>query len=121
MDVDAVKSLEDIKGRKVGIVGEGDEGNYLYRAMMNEVGYPTEANQLVVTGAVTQAAEALKKGTVDVEIWADTQRSLTEAQGYMFRNPWLAVYPGLVIFLTVLAINFLGDALRDALDPRSRG
>jgi peptide/nickel transport system permease protein len=32
----------------------------------------------------------------------------------------LAVYPGLVIFLTVLAINFLGDALRDALDPRSR-
>jgi peptide/nickel transport system permease protein len=46
---------------------------------------------------------------------------LTEAQGYMFRNPWLAVYPGLVIFLTVLAINFLGDALRDALDPRSRG
>ena len=46
---------------------------------------------------------------------------LTEAQGYMFRNPWLAVYPGLIIFLTVLAINFLGDALRDALDPRSRG
>jgi peptide/nickel transport system permease protein len=46
---------------------------------------------------------------------------LTEAQGYMFRNPWLAVYPGLVIFLTVLAINFLGDALRDALDPRSKG
>jgi peptide/nickel transport system permease protein len=45
---------------------------------------------------------------------------LTEAQGYMFRNPWLAVYPGLVIFLTVLAINFLGDALRDALDPRLR-
>jgi peptide/nickel transport system permease protein len=45
---------------------------------------------------------------------------LTESQGYMFRNPLLAVYPGLVIFLTVLAINFLGDALRDALDPRSR-
>jgi len=46
---------------------------------------------------------------------------LTEAQGYMFRNPWLAVYPGVVIFLAVLAVNFLGDALRDALDPRSRG
>ena len=43
---------------------------------------------------------------------------LTEAQGYMFRSPWLAVYPGLVIFFVVLAINFLGDALRDALDPR---
>ncbi len=43
---------------------------------------------------------------------------LTEAQGYIFRNPWLAVYPGLVIFFVVLAINFVGDALRDALDPR---
>ncbi len=45
---------------------------------------------------------------------------LTEAQGYMPRNPWLATYPGIIIFLTILAINFLGDALRDALDPRSR-
>lgn len=43
---------------------------------------------------------------------------LTDAQTYMFRNPWLAVYPGLLIFLVVLAINFVGDALRDALDPR---
>ncbi|HXY93476.1 MAG TPA: ABC transporter permease [Acidimicrobiia bacterium] len=31
---------------------------------------------------------------------------------------WLTVFPGLVIFLTVLAVNFLGDGLRDALDPR---
>jgi peptide/nickel transport system permease protein len=43
---------------------------------------------------------------------------LSGAQGYIFRNPWLAVYPGLVIFLVVLAVNFVGDALRDALDPR---
>jgi peptide/nickel transport system permease protein len=43
---------------------------------------------------------------------------LTGAQGVMFRNPMLAVYPGMVIFFVVLAINFVGDALRDALDPR---
>jgi peptide/nickel transport system permease protein len=43
---------------------------------------------------------------------------LTGAQGFMFRNPMLAVYPGLVIFFVVLSINFVGDALRDALDPR---
>lgn len=43
---------------------------------------------------------------------------LSQAYAYMLRNPWLAVYPGLFIFFTVLAINFLGDALRDALDPR---
>ncbi|MGI8690927.1 MAG: ABC transporter permease, partial [Thermomicrobiales bacterium] len=31
---------------------------------------------------------------------------------------WMAVGPGLMIFLTVLSINFIGDGLRDALDPR---
>ena len=34
--------------------------------------------------------------------------------------PWVAVYPGLAIALTVLGLNLLGDALRDALDPRLR-
>ena len=33
---------------------------------------------------------------------------------------WLTVFPGLAIFLTVLAVNFVGDGLRDALDPRQR-
>ncbi|BDG61830.1 oligopeptide ABC transporter permease [Caldinitratiruptor microaerophilus] len=43
---------------------------------------------------------------------------LFKAQEYMLTNPWLAVYPGLCIFLTVLAVNFVGDGIRDALDPR---
>lgn len=43
---------------------------------------------------------------------------LSGVQAYMFRNPWLAFYPGLTILTVVLAINFAGDALRDALDPR---
>ncbi|MGB8645595.1 MAG: ABC transporter permease [Anaerolineae bacterium] len=43
---------------------------------------------------------------------------LTDVERYMVRDPMLAIYPGLCIFLTVLAINFIGDGLRDALDPR---
>jgi len=35
------------------------------------------------------------------------------------RAPWLMLFPGLMITLTVLAVNFIGDGLRDALDPRS--
>ena len=35
--------------------------------------------------------------------------------------PWLVVFPGLALSLTLLAFNFLGDGLRDALDPRDRG
>ncbi len=45
---------------------------------------------------------------------------LTNAQEYVFTAPWLALPPGFMIFITVLAFNYVGDGLRDALDPRSR-
>ena len=43
---------------------------------------------------------------------------LQAAQDQMTTAPWTAVYPGVMIFLTVIAINYIGDGLRDALDPR---
>jgi peptide/nickel transport system permease protein len=43
---------------------------------------------------------------------------LQNAQEYLWTAPWLAIYPGLFIFITVLSFNFVGDGLRDALDPR---
>jgi len=43
---------------------------------------------------------------------------LSNAQNYLMTAPWLAVYPGVMIFLVVLAYNFLGNGLRDALDPQ---
>jgi peptide/nickel transport system permease protein len=46
---------------------------------------------------------------------------LQNAQRYLRRAPELALYPGLLISLTVVSINFVGDALRDALDPARRG
>jgi peptide/nickel transport system permease protein len=45
---------------------------------------------------------------------------LNDAQRFMLRLPWLAIMPGMMIFLTVMAINYVGDGLRDALDPRSK-
>ena len=44
---------------------------------------------------------------------------LSQTQTYLTTAPWLAMFPGLMIFLVVLCINYLGDALRDALDPRT--
>ncbi len=44
---------------------------------------------------------------------------LTGAQELIWDAPALAVYPGLLIFVTVIAFNFLGDGLQDALDPRA--
>jgi peptide/nickel transport system permease protein len=45
---------------------------------------------------------------------------LNTAKNYVDNAPWMAVWPGLAIFLLVLAFNLLGDGLRDALDPRQR-
>ena len=44
---------------------------------------------------------------------------LTSAQELIWGAPALAIYPGLLIFVTVIAFNFLGDGLQDALDPRA--
>lgn len=45
---------------------------------------------------------------------------LAFAQSYMFNEPWMPLIPGLPILICSLAINYLGDGLRDALDPRAR-
>jgi len=45
---------------------------------------------------------------------------LNSAQRFLVNQPWMAVWPGLAIFLTVLSFNLVGDGLRDAFDPRQR-
>jgi peptide/nickel transport system permease protein len=54
----------------------------------------------------------------DVPTWG---RLLYDAQNFLDLAPYLAIFPGLLIFLTVLSINYIGDGLRDALDPRRTG
>lgn len=53
----------------------------------------------------------------DVPTWGTL---VVEGQGYLEIQPWLSVIPGVLISLTILSINFIGDGLRDALDPRTR-
>lgn len=47
-------------------------------------------------------------------------RMLEEARLFMDRAPWMAFFPGFALFLTVLGFNFLGDGLRDLMDPWRR-
>ena len=42
---------------------------------------------------------------------------LSNAQEYLVKYPWLAIFPGVMIFLSVISINYIGDGLRDAFDP----
>lgn len=53
----------------------------------------------------------------DTPTWG---RLLYDGQNYLEIAPHMVIWPGLLIFLTVLSINYMGDGLRDALDPRSR-
>lgn len=46
---------------------------------------------------------------------------LSEGRVYMYRAPWLTIFPGIAIFVTVFGINLLGDGLRDIFDPKLRG
>ena len=48
-------------------------------------------------------------------------RMLAEGRDYLTMAGWISIFPGLAIMVTVLGINFLGDGLRDLLDPRLRG
>lgn len=52
----------------------------------------------------------------DVPTWG---RMLFDAQNYLTSAPYMAIFPGLAIFLTVLSINYIGDGLRDALDVKN--
>jgi len=42
---------------------------------------------------------------------------LGNAQEHMTNHPWLAIFPGLAIFFTIISVNYIGDGLRDAFDP----
>jgi dipeptide transport system permease protein len=43
---------------------------------------------------------------------------LASAREFILRAPWVVTFPGLAILITVLAINLIGDGMRDALDPK---
>jgi peptide/nickel transport system permease protein len=59
-------------------------------------------------------------GLVDEPSWGRLLNQVTGSAGGTFKW-WLALFPGMMIFLTVYAYNLVGEALRDALDPKLRG
>ena len=71
-----------------------------------------------VAGAILAEAALsfLGLGPQDMPSWGAL---LDQGATYFLRTPHLAIFPGLAIMITVLSINFLGDGLRDALDPRA--
>lgn len=76
------------------------------------------AGTLVVAQAILLEASLsfLGLSSADIVSWG---RMLNAGQRFLFNAWWMSVFPGLAIFLTVLAFNLLGDALGSALNPRT--
>jgi len=85
---------------------------------------PNSLGPVIVAGTIDVAAAIIAESTLsflglgfppDIPTWG---RVLFDAKDYLDSSPYWALFPGTLIFLTVLSINFIGDGLRDALDPR---
>jgi peptide/nickel transport system permease protein len=85
---------------------------------------PNAMAPIIVTATLTLATNLIAEATISylglgikppLPSWGNM---LTEAQNYLIKAPYLAIFPGMLILITVLCVNLLGDGLRDALDPR---
>jgi peptide/nickel transport system permease protein len=87
---------------------------------------PNIANLLLVQGTIQFALGILAEAALSY-VGLGTQppmpswgRMLFDAQTLMMVSPWLALFPGCAILITVLGLNLLGDGISDIFDPRSR-
>lgn len=97
------------------------QGSIMFRHILPNVVSP------IIVAATLQIANAILTESVlsflglgfpsDVPTWG---RLLFEGKDFISTNPWVSIFPGLFISFTILSINFMGDGLRDALDPRQR-
>jgi peptide/nickel transport system permease protein len=85
---------------------------------------PNAIGPVIVAGTIEVSAAIIAESTLsflglgfppDIPTWG---RLLFDAKDQLDVAPHWAMFPGAAIFLTVLSINFIGDGLRDALDPR---
>ena len=88
--------------------------------------FPNVLSPIIVSATLGIAAAIITESALsflglgfpsDVPTWG---RLLYDGKDFMTFTPWVILWPGLLISLTVLSINFIGDGLRDALDPRTR-
>jgi peptide/nickel transport system permease protein len=100
-------------------LGAGDVRLITQHILPNALGPVIVAATLGVAGAILAESTLSYLGygvQPPTPTWGNM---LQNAQSEMYGAPWLAVFPGLLIFTTIMSINFVGDGLRDALDPRT--
>jgi peptide/nickel transport system permease protein len=102
-------------------LGAGPGRIMLWHIWPNVVGAIIVQSSLMVAQAIIVEAALSFLGLGVEPPQASWGSMLRAGYQYMERAPWLSLFPGAAIFVTVLALNLLGDGLRSALDPRLRG
>ena len=92
-----------------------------FRHILPNIAQPLLVQATISMGGVILAEATLSFLGLGIAAPAPSWGSmLNDARAHLFDAPHLVVFPALAIGLTVLSFNFVGDALRDALDPRTR-
>ncbi len=104
-----------LAARAIGVPDLRIMGRYI---LPNTSGPIIVATTLFVAGAILSEAYISYLGLGVRPPTASWGNMLDRADGYIDSAPWFWMFPGVLILLTVLSINFVGDGLRDALDPR---
>jgi len=93
----------------------------IFRHLLRNASFPIIVNATLMVGSAILSESALSFLGLGIQApltsWGVM---LSNAQEFMLVDPMLAVYPGLCILIVVLAVNFIGDGIRDALDPRHK-
>ncbi|MDB5045646.1 MAG: Oligopeptide transport system permease protein AppC [Deinococcus sp.] len=98
----------------------GSHGRIMFRHILPNAIGPVVVSTTLAVGSAIMLESALSFLGLGVQPPTPTWGNLlNSASQWLQGAPWLAVFPGLMILFTVLAVNFLGDGLRDALDPRN--
>jgi len=117
-DVLAIKEEEFVlAGRSIGTRPRNIVTRHILPNVLSPV--TVAASLGVATAIITESALSfLGLGfPADFPTWG---RLLADGDDYLQINPWRAIWPGVLISTTVLSVNFIGDGLRDALDPKLR-
>jgi peptide/nickel transport system permease protein len=102
------------------VVGAPDASILLRHILPNIVAPIIVVATLGVGAAILVAATLSFLGLGSQPPTPEWGRMLSEGRQYLREQWWIATFPGLAIMVTVLALNMLGDGLRDALDPRMK-
>jgi ABC-type dipeptide/oligopeptide/nickel transport system permease subunit len=117
-EVLALREREFVEGARA--MGARDVRILLRHILPNCLGPVIVVVTLGMAGAILSEASLSFLGLGTQPPTPSWGAMLAGGRDHIFDAPWLTLYPGLAIFITILALNLLGDGLRDVLDPRIR-